>query len=134
MLRRSKKIWALFRGWHLVGLSAGLRGQEVQMLFCWLQFAIADEKFCGVPVAECTVSIASRAPVAAAAVVKGRGEACGGGGSAVSRWLAQIIDRDGFVQSGFPVRGHLVQAGGQQQQRVDLQAQGPTGPNPLPGV
>lgn len=84
------------------------------MLFRWLQFAVADEKFCGVPVAKCAVSIASRTPIAAAAVVKGRGEA-GSGGGALSRGLAQIIDRDGFVQSSFPVRGRLVQAGGQQQ-------------------
>lgn len=71
MPRLPKKIGAALRAGLLFRGSTGLRGQEVQMLLRWLQFAVADEKFCGVPVAESTVSIASRTPVAAAAVVKG---------------------------------------------------------------
>lgn len=62
------------------------------MLLRWLQLAAADENFSGVPVAKCAKRVTGRAPVAAAAVVKGRGET--GGDGALSRWLAQIIDRD----------------------------------------
>lgn len=133
MLRLFKKIWASFclrwnllRGLHTVRRAARLLGQEVEMFFCWLEFAVANEKFRSAPVAKTAMCVASCATVAAVAVVECWRETRG----AVGQRLTEIVHWKGFLQTALPVWGHPVRAGGEEQQGVDLQAQMPP-PDPL---